>query len=257
MRATRQHRWIGLLGWIADRPRGSAVVAVVLLAALAAFIRPPVIEGSMVDQLSGSNERLVIARRIAAAAGGETTIAIIFTPQDVSIGLIVDDLARLQGALSAVSERIVVRSVDAARDRLFAYELKEADPIASLLSVLRENPESETIINHSAARFLAVVSLPEELDRVVLEIIARHSSDDLYSNVTVLASAQLEEDVAEGLGKDLRLLIPVIVVVTLLALYLAFGDWRALFLPLFASVVSTVATFSLFRRWGSLLTWLP
>ena len=204
----------------------------------------------MVDQLSGSNERLEIARRITAAAGGETTIAIIFTPQDVSIGLIVDDLARLQGALSAVSERIVVRSVDAARDRLFAYDLEEADPIASLLSVLRENPESETIINHSAARFLAVVSLPEELARVALEIIARHSADDLYSNVTVLASAQLEEDIAEGLGKDLRLLIPVIVVVTLLALYLAFGDWRALFLPLFASVVSTVATFALFSAMG-------
>ena len=69
----------------------------------------------MVDQLSGSNARLEIARRITAAAGGDTTIAIIFTPRDVSIGLIVDDLARLQGALSAVSERIVVRSVDAAR----------------------------------------------------------------------------------------------------------------------------------------------
>jgi len=165
-----------LLGWIADRPRGAAVVAVILLAVLAAFIRPPVIQGSMVDQLSGSNARLEIARRITAAAGGDTTIAIIFTPRDVSIGLIVDDLARLQGALSAVSERIVVRSVDAARDRLFAYDLDEAEPIASLLSVLRKNPESATIINQSAARFLAVISLPEQLDRVALEIIDRHSS---------------------------------------------------------------------------------
>ena len=250
MRGTRQHRWIGLLGWIADRPRGAAIVAVVLLAVLATFIRAPVIEGSMVDQLSGSNERLEIARRITAAAGGETTIAIIFTPRDVSIGSVVDDLARLQGALSAASERIVVRSVDAARDRLFAYNLNEADPIASLLSVLRENPESGTIISQSAARFLAVISLPEELDRVALEIIDRHSSDDLYSNVTVLASAQLEEDVADGLGKDLRLLIPVIVAVTLLALYLAFGDWRALLLPLFASGASTVATFALFSSMG-------
>jgi len=246
MRATKLHRWIGLLGWIADRPRGAAVVAVVLLAVLAAFIRTPVIEGSMVDQLSGSNERLEIARRISAAVGGKTSIAIIFTPREVSIGSIVDDLARLQGALSAVSEQIVVRSVGAARDRLFAYDLKEVDPIASLLGVLRENPESATIIDQSATRFLAAISLPEELDRVALEIIDRHSSDDLYSNVTVLANAQLEDDVADGLRKDLRLLIPVIVAVTLLALYLAFGDWRALLLPLFASVASTVATFALF-----------
>ena len=135
-------------------------------------------------------------------------------------------------------------------DRLFAYDLDETDPIASLLSVLRENPESATIINQSAARFLAVISLPEQLDRVALEIIDRHSSDDLYSDITVLASAQLEKDVAEGLGKDLRLLIPVIVAVTLLALYLAFGDWRALLLPLFASVASTVATFALFSAMG-------
>jgi len=246
MRATKQHRWIGLLGWIADRPKGAAVVAVVLLAVLATLIRAPVIEGSMLDQLSGSNQRLEIARRITAAAGGEITIAIIFTPREVSIGSIVDDLARLQGALSAVGERIVVRSVDAAGDRLFAYDLKEAAPIASLLSVLRENPESATIINQTATRFVAVISLPEELDRVALEVIDSHSSDELYSNVTVLASAQLEADVVDGLAKDLRLLIPVIVAVTLLALYLAFGDWRALLLPLFASVASTVATFALF-----------
>ena len=250
MRATRQHRWIDLLGWIADRPRGAAIVAVVLLAALATFIRMPVIDGSMVDHLSSSNERLEIARRIAVAGGSETTIAIVFTPRAVSIGLIVDDLAGLQGALSAVSERIVLRSVGAARDRLFAYDLEETDPIASLLGVLRENPESATIINQSAARFLAVISLPEELDRAVLDIVDRHPSDDLYSNVTVLASAQLEDDVAEGLVKDLRLLIPVIVAVTLLALYLAFGEWRALLLPLFASVASTVATFALFSSMG-------
>jgi len=204
----------------------------------------------MVDQLSGSNERLEIARRISAAGGGETTIAIIFTPRDISIGLVVDDLAGLQGELSVVSERIVLRSVDAARDRLFAYDLDEADPIASLLGVLRENPESATIINRSATRFLAVISLPEEFDRAVLETIDRRSFDDLYSDVTVLASAQLEEDVVEGLGKDLRLLIPVIVAVTLLALYLAFGDWRALLLPLFASVASTIATFALFSSMG-------
>jgi hypothetical protein len=175
MRVTGQHRWIGLLGWIADRPRGSAIVAVGMIALLATLIRAPVIEGSMVDQLSGSNARLEIERRISAAEGGETTIAIIFTPRRVSIGLIVDDLARLQETLSAVSSRIIVRSVDAARDRLFVYDLDEADPIASLLGVLRENPESATSINQSATRFLAVISLPEALDRVVLDLVDRHA----------------------------------------------------------------------------------
>jgi len=250
MRATRRYRWIDLLGWIADRPRGAAIVAVVLLAMIAALIRPPVIQGSMVDQLSGSNERLEIARRITAAARGETSIAIIFTPRVVSIAAVFDDLADLQVALSALSERIVIRSVGAARDRLFAYDLEEADGIASLLNVLRVNPESATIINHSATRFLAVVLLPEALERGALDIVDRHSADDLYSDVTVLAGAQLEDDVAKGLGKDLRLLIPVIVTITLLALYLAFGDWRALLLPLFASVSSTVATFALFSSLG-------
>jgi predicted RND superfamily exporter protein len=246
MRATNRHHWIGLLGWIADRPRGSAIAAIILLAVVGAFIRPPVIQGSMVDQLSGSNERLEIARRITAATGGETTIAIIFTPRAVSIAAVFEDLAILQGALSGVGERIVVRSVDAAADRLFAYDLERTDAIASLLHVMRLNPESTTIINQSAERFLAVISLPEELERAALEVVGRHAPDGLYSNVTVLASAQLEDDVAVGLGKDLRLLIPVIVAVTLLALYLAFGDWRALLLPLFASIASTVATFALF-----------
>ena len=65
-------------------------------------------------------------------------------------------------------------------------------------------------------------------------------------DITVLAGAQLEADVAAGLAKDLRLLIPVIVAVTLLALFVAFGYWRALLLPLYASIASTVATFALF-----------
>jgi predicted RND superfamily exporter protein len=246
MPLTIRQRWINLLGWIADRPRAALTVSLLLLVALAGMIRAPVIEGAMLDQLSGSNERLEMARRIIAATGEQTTIAIILSPRDVSIGDAFDELSALRADLVALDEQIEMRSIDAAADRLFAYDLDTADSLGVLLPVLRDNPASATIINESASRFLVAITLPESLELDVLRIIAERDAGRVFSALTVLASAQLEEDVAAGLGKDLRLLIPLIVVVTLIALFFAFGHWRALLLPLYASIASTVAAFALF-----------
>jgi uncharacterized protein len=243
--STRQ-RWINLLGWIANRPRRSALAATILLALVAALIRPPVIDGSMVDQLSGTNERLEIARRISTAAGDASTIAVIVSPADVTIAETFADLASLRRRLIDLDNGITIRSIDAASDQLFLYRLAGADPVAELLVSLRDNRQSATIINANATSFLIVITSPGSFDLGVLDILDSHAWDDLYVAHTVLASAQLERDVAAGLEKDLRLLIPVIVGIALIALFLAFGHWRALILPLFASVASTVVTFALF-----------
>jgi len=200
----------------------------------------------MLDQLSASNERLEMARRIIAATGEQTTIAVILSPRDVSIGTVFGELAALRTDLVALDEQIEMRSIDAAADRLFAYDLDTADRLGVLLAVLRDNPESATIINESASRFLVAITLPESLELDVLRIVDARDAGAAFSALTVLASAQLEEDVAAGLGKDLRLLIPAIVAVTLIALFFAFGHWQALLLPLYASIASTVATFALF-----------
>jgi len=246
MRRTRRQRWTNLLGWIADRPRGSALLATVLLSLVAALIRPPVIDGSMVDQLSGSNERLEVARRISGAAGGASTAAVIVSPGAASIAGIFADLVELRRQLTALDNGIAIRSIDAAADQLFLYRLDGADPVGGLLVALRDNPESATIINADATSFLIVITSPGSLDLAVLDILDARSWEGVYTEHAVLASAQLERDVAAGLEKDLRLLLPVIVAVTLVALFIAFGCWRALLLPLFASVASTVVTFALF-----------
>lgn len=246
MRLTIRQRWIDVLGWVADRPRGSAITATLLLALLASLIRAPAIDGSLVDQMAGANPQLKIAERIAFAAGDMATAAIILTPDAVSIGDVFEDLDALRSALAALDPRIELRSVDEAAPQLFAYELTTDDPIRGLLVVLRDNPQAETIINSDASRFLAIISLPEDREPEVLEIVDAFSWPSQYGEHTVLAARQLEQDVATSLRRDLRLLIPVIVGVTLVALLVAFTDWRALLLPFFASVASTVATFSLF-----------
>jgi predicted RND superfamily exporter protein len=250
MPPTIQQRWISLLGRVADRPGGSAAVSLLLLLAVGGLIRPPVIEGSMVDQLSGTNARMEIAQRIASATGDETIIAIIVSPKEVRIGAAFDVLAGLRAALTTVDGRIKVRSIDAAADSLFVYDLERSDPIGFLLTALRENPDATTVINSLATRFLVVVSLPGDLELAALDVIAAHDQTQALGSFTVLAGAQLEQDVVAALGKDLRLLIPVIVAVTLLAVFLAFGCWRAMLLPLYASVVSTSVTFALFSIMG-------
>jgi predicted RND superfamily exporter protein len=246
MRLTTRQRWNHVLGWVACRPRAAAAVSALLLLVIGGSIRAPVIEGSMVDQLSGTNDQLEIARRIIAASGNETMVAIIMSPADVSIGEAFTDLSALRERLSSLDERIRVRSIDDAADQMFAYDLEVGDPVVALLAALRDNPEAGTIINAAASRFLVVVTLPAELEPQLVDAIDSLGRGPSLDDITVLAGAQLEADVAAGLAKDLRLLIPVIVAVTLLALFMAFGYWRALLLPLYASVASTVATFALF-----------
>ncbi|MDH3749193.1 MAG: hypothetical protein OEU40_01230, partial [Gammaproteobacteria bacterium] len=246
MRYTTGHRWIELLGWLADRPQASAIAATLLLALVAALIRPPVIEGLMVDQLSGSTERLEIARRITAATGATSVAVVIVSPANASIAATFDDLAALRMRLLALDDGIAVRSIDAAREQLFLYGLTPDRPVTELLAVLRDNPQSTTIVNTAATRFLIVITAPESQEQHVTGLLEAHDWGSTYAEHAVLARAQLEHDVAAGLRKDLRLLLPVIVAATLAAVFLAFGYWRALLLPLFASVASVVVLFSLF-----------
>jgi predicted RND superfamily exporter protein len=246
MRLTIRQRWLNLLGRIADRPRASASVATALLALSASIIHAPDIEGSMVDQLSGSNEQLEIARRISAATGNETTIAVIVAPGEQSIGDAFFSLAGLRNSLASLGDDVSVRSVDTARDQLFLYGLDEKDPLPELLRVLRETPQSAAIISRLSHRFLVVINAPEALAPQALGLVQAHPWKDAFVESAILASAHLERDVADGLARDLRILLPAIVAATLVALFVAFAYWRALLLPLFASIASTVVTFALF-----------
>lgn len=246
MRNTISQRWIGLLGWLADRPVGSAVAATLLLALVAALIRPPAIEGSMVDQLSGATEELEVVRQISAATGDAAIALIIVTPAAVSIADTFADLDALENRLAASDQRISVRSVSAAREQLFVFGLNGDDPIADLLVALRSTSETDWMISEDGARFLIAVTSPNSVRRSVLDSLAEHDWSQIYTEHTLLAAAQLEDEVAAGLLKDLRLLLPLIVAVTLFAVFVAFGYWRALLLPLFASAASTLVTFALF-----------
>ena len=200
----------------------------------------------MVDQLSGSNEQLEIAQRIAVATGNTTTIAVIVTPGEPSIGAAFVSLERLREKLGALGDDVSVRSIDTARDQLFLYGLGTEDPLQALLSALGETPQSAMIISRDAAQFVVEISTPEALALDALQIIRAHPWENAFDERVLLASVQLERDVAAGLERDLRLLLPAIVAATLVAIFVAFGSWRALSLPLFASIASTVITFALF-----------
>jgi predicted RND superfamily exporter protein len=200
----------------------------------------------MVDQLSGSNEHLEIARRISAATGDTTTIVVIVAPREQRIGEVLADLARLRGSLATLAADVSVRSVDDAREQLFLYGLSEEDSLQRLLDVLRDTPQSATIISATASRFLVVITAPEAAAPDVLRVVQAHPWEGAFREYNYLASSQLERDVAAGLGRDLRLLLPAIMTATLAALFAAFAYWRALLLPLFASIASTVITFALF-----------
>ncbi len=200
----------------------------------------------MVDQLSGTTEGLAVVQQIAAATGDSAVTAVMVLPGAASIATVLADIDGLREALAALDDEVTLRSIDAARPQLFLYDLGPTDAAAELLEALRGTPDGGAIISNDRSRFLVLLQSPRALQEAVLDVLARHGWPDEYADVTVLANAQLEREVAAGLGKDLRLLLPVIIAATLAALFVAFGNWRALPLPLFASVASTVVTFALF-----------
>ena len=204
----------------------------------------------MVDQMSAAEGQLKISRQIQAASGGLTTAAVIVSPTDQSISAVFSALAALRGSLSALGDDIDVRSIDSAREQLFLYGLSGDDSVQRLLEVLRGSEEAATIISDDASRFLIVLTFPERQGQAVLAALAEHQWSGVYSEHHILASAQLENDIAGALMKDLWLLIPAIVVTMLFALFLAFGHWRALLLPVFASFATTLVTFALFSLAG-------
>jgi predicted RND superfamily exporter protein len=247
MQNPSKRNWADGLAWLALRPRGSALLATGLLALIAMMIRPPLIEGSMLDQISGSNEGLEVAQRIARASGDRATVAIVVSPKPAAnIATIFDDLALLRQALASVGDGVSFQSIDSARDQLFLYDLALTDSVRALTRALRENPLARTIISADASSFLIVVSSSGNDERQLLRVLGEHRWGDAYSQHRILASLELEQDIAAGLERDLRILIPVAMFLMLLALWVAFGHWRALLLPVFASVASTVVTFALF-----------
>jgi predicted RND superfamily exporter protein len=235
---------------LAGSPRLSAAVAVALVLIFSAMIRPPMIDGSMVDQMSGGGEQLAAARRIEAAMGNVASAGVVLEPRDISISLAFERIGTLRSALAALGDDVRVDSVDAARDQLPYYDLDESADLGELLGLLADTREAAPLISADGERFLVAISFPARLDQAVLDVLSRFSWADIAVDHVLLSGAQLENDMADALTRDLRLLIPFIVVTMLLALFAAFRSWRALLLPAFASVATTVITFALFSAGG-------
>jgi uncharacterized protein len=247
MQPAAKRDWPGLLALPAAWPRLSALAALGAVVLAAAAIRGPTIDGSMIDRMSGDNPQAAIARQIHAAAGDRAVVAVMVEPADESIGQVFSRLDALRSRLAGADEAITLRSIDEARDQLFLYGLTPRDPVRRLLADLRDTPQSAGIIDSQARRFLIVVECPNPLERQVLQLLRGHGTE---SHWRVLAGAQLEDDIAHALLHDLRVLIPVIVVTMLAALFGAFGRWRALILPVFASIASIAVTLSVFTVAG-------
>lgn len=243
MRFVSKRDWSWLLAWPAARPRLCVCAALAVVVGALASIRGPVIDGSMIDRMSGDNAQARIAREIRAATGDRAIVAEIVEPGDERIDQVFARLDALRGRLAAMDASITMDSIDRSRDQLFLYGLTIRDPVRRLLTDLRDTPQSAGIIDESGRRFLVVIECPPSLERKVLMLLREEHNG---TSRRVIAAAQLEDDIAHALLRDLRVLIPVIVITMLGALLAAFGRWQALILPVFASVASIAVTLALF-----------
>lgn len=240
------HAFLGL----ARHSRLMAVIALLIVGLFASAVRPPTYSGSMVGPISAGNPAVLAASQIAAARGNVVDIVILVEAGPVTIAEAFLGVAALEATLAAADIAADIRSVHSLADRLFLFGLTLDDPLATLLSSLNEDDDLGMLVSQDETLFAIAVSVSDNEELAALRLIRAHDFSTGLSGAVVLASAALEEDVASGLRKDLRLLIPAIVFVMLGVLLIAFGHWRSLILPLFGSLASSVAVFSLLSLSG-------
>jgi len=234
-------RWLALL---TRYRRAALALAVLVVTLLATQIRPPVFAGSMVDEIDASNETLARAAIIAEARGNMESIVLLLTPGDSTVAEATAELERLRAALAVLSPEITMRSLESLRGQMIVYDIDDDAPVMRFLDALREGG-APTIVARDRPLFAALILAPASLDEAVVERLDDYAFGHGIGVAGVLAGAALERDVASGLRTDLRRLIPLIVVSMLVVLGAAFGHWRALVLPVFATISSTVVVFSL------------
>lgn len=235
-------QWLLLL--MVRHRSAAALLALAIIFLLGAQVRPPVFAGSMIDEIDAGNPVLERAALVSAARGNAETIVVLIDPGNSSIGATIAALKALRAELEQISPEVSLRSLESLIGQMIVYGLGPDDTARELLVALREDVAS-TIVSRDARLFAAIVLAPADVDDSVVAFLDQYVPGGGLAQVGVLAGAALERDVAAGLRADLRKLIPLIVVSMLAVLWAAFGHWRALLLPVFATVASTVVVFSL------------
>ncbi|MCZ6774297.1 MAG: hypothetical protein O7G83_20250 [Proteobacteria bacterium] len=230
---------------LARHARIAAGLAVVLVVAFAMQLRPPTFVGSMVDELAANNPHILAAEQIAAARGNTETIVALIAPGSATIGGAFADLRSLEAGIQQISGRALVRSAHLFAGQLILFGHNDETPLSAFLLGLQQGGGASSLVSKDAGLFGLAADVANTDTAEVLALIRDHKFSSGLETVAVLAAAALEEDVAAGLQQDLRRLIPAIVVVMLGALVLAFGHWRSLVLPVFASIASATVVFSL------------
>ena len=229
------------MNWLVRHRAPAAVAAIVASALLALLVREPVFEGSLVREMSPDLPELVAARTIAAARDGRESSVIIVSPADgTSIRETFEAIELMQAALGLVIDDVGFRSILAVREQLFFFDLDPDSPVSALLVALRESPQYQFLVSPSLPMFVELVVTGAADQDSIYDAIETWQPPASLSEVRVLAGERLNDDVANSLREDLRVLIPIILLASLLVLFIAFGHWRALLLPAFASVVSTI-----------------
>lgn len=228
--------------WLARRSRLAAFIAVIFLVLIASLIRPPNFVGSMVNETSIDNPQALAAERIAVALGSRRTSLLIVAAGEALIG---DAFAAISELESSLGASVELRSVHALQGRLFLFGLTPGDSLSALLVAIRQDDELGMMVSRDGALFGVAIAVPPEEEDDVLQAAREYVLSGGLVTVNLLSASALRNDIAEGLRLDFRLLIPAIISVMLALFLLAFGHWRALVLPVLASVASSTIVFGL------------
>lgn len=229
----------------------AAALALLLTALMAALVREPVFEGSLVREMSPDLPELVAARTLADARGRrETSVVIVRPDEGASIESVFDALGLMQASLGVAIDGLDFRSILAVREQLFFFDLAPDDPIVELVRALRESPQYQFLVSPTSPMFVELVTTGQVDQDRIYDAIDAWDRPAVFTEIRVLAGERLNDDVANSLAADLRILIPMILLASLLVLYVAFGHWRALVLPAYASVASTIVVLAVLSVGG-------
>lgn len=219
------------------------------------------IEGDILKYLPEDDPTVVLFNRVGDEFGGNSLALIaietddVFTKETIEhINLLTEQFKLVDGVtnVTSLTDVLDIKKTDEGLEigkLIDQYKLPQtAEELKQLKKyTLSKDLYNGRIVSKDAKAALIICRIAENMDKAKTAAMLKEivSKADLPEQVYLSGIPFQLNDITEVIFKDLNLLLPIIIVVILLTLFLSYGTFRGVILPLLSTLISIVWTLGL------------
>lgn len=228
------------------------------------------IEGDILKYLPEDDPTVVLFNRVGDEFGGNSLALIaietddVFTKETIEhINLLTEQFKLVDGItnVTSLTDVLDIKKTDEGLEigkLIDQYKLPQtAEELKQLKKyTLSKDLYNGRIVSKDAKAALIICRIAENMDKAKTAAMLKEivSKADLPEQVYLSGIPFQLNDITEVIFKDLNLLLPIIIVVILLTLFLSYGTFRGVILPLLSTLISIVWTLGLMSIFDIRLT---